>query len=182
MCELCHMNYETVLKNDKMFLSLTSLHVSEFEHLLLFFEPICEDYYKWNTIDGKKRKLPRLKANAKERLPSGGQKLFFLMVYLKNNPIQQFQAASFGISQGQVSHLFKALNSLLSITFKKMGLVPAQSNEELQIYLEKHKINTLYKDATERPIARKVDYEAQKERYAAAGLFWKKKPIQLRMQ
>jgi hypothetical protein len=45
-----------------------------------------------------------------------------------------------------------------------MGLVPAQSNEELQIYLEKHKINTLYKDATERPIARKVDYEAQKER------------------
>jgi hypothetical protein len=85
MCELCHMNYETVLKNDKMFLSLTSLHVSEFEHLLLFFEPICEDYYKWNTIDGKKRKLPRLKANAKERLPSGGQKLFFLMVYLKNN-------------------------------------------------------------------------------------------------
>ena len=123
MCELCHMNYATVLKNDKMFLSLTSLHVSEFEHLLLFFEPICEDYYKWNTIDGKKRKLPRLKANVKERLPSGGQKLFFLKVYLKNNPIQQFQAASFGISQGQVSHLFKSLNSLLSITFKKIDFL-----------------------------------------------------------
>lgn len=177
MCELCGMNYETVLKNDKMFLSLTSLHVAEFEHLLFFFEPICEDYYKWNTIDGKKRKLPRLKANAKERLPNSGHKLFFLMVYLKNNPIQQFQAASFGISQGQVSHLFKALNSLFSITLKKMGLMPAQNNEELQMYLEKHKISTLYKDATERPIARKVDYEAQKQDFSG-----KKKPTQLKMQ
>lgn len=169
------MNYETVIKNDKMFLSLTSLHVVEFEYLLLFFEPICENYYKWHTIDGKKRKLPRLKANAKERLPSSSHKLFFLMVYLKNNPLQQFQAASFGISQGQVSHLFKALNGLLSTTLKKMNLMPTQNNEELQAYLEKHKIDTLYKDATERPISRKVDYEAQKEDFSG-----KKKPIQLR--
>jgi hypothetical protein len=156
------MNYQSILKNDKMFLSLSSFHVAEFEHLLLFFEPICENYYKWHTIDGKRRKLPRLKANAKERLPSSGQKLFFLMTYLKNNPLQQFQAASFGLSQGQVSNLFKVLNPLLSVTLKKMGLVPAQNNEELQIYLETHKVDTLYKDATERPIARKVDYEAQK--------------------
>lgn len=33
ICELCHMNYETVLKNDKMFLSLTSLHVSQVAYL-----------------------------------------------------------------------------------------------------------------------------------------------------
>lgn len=171
------MNYQAIIKNDKIFLSLTSLHVAEFEHLLLFFEPICENYYKYHTIDGKKRKLPRLKANAKERLPSSGQKLFFLMTYLKNNPLQQFQAASFGLSQGQVSNLFKALNPLLSATLGKMGIVPAQNNEELQTYLEKHNIENLYKDATERPIARKVDYEAQKEDFSG-----KKKPTQLRMQ
>lgn len=85
VCELCTMNYTALLKNDKSFLSLTSLHVAEFEHLLLYFEPICQNYYKWHTIDGKTRKLPRLKANAKERLPSSGQKLFFLLTYLKNN-------------------------------------------------------------------------------------------------
>lgn len=109
-------------------------------------------------------------------------RLFFLMVYLKNNPIQQFQAASFGISQGQISHLFKALNGLLSLTLKKMGLVPTQDNEELQIYLKKHKINTLYKDVTERPIARKVDYEAQKEDFSSKKIRPQKRPIQLRMQ
>jgi|JI7StandDraft_1071085.scaffolds.fasta_scaffold198796_2 hypothetical protein len=166
MCELCKMNYSELLKNDKSFLSLTSIHVAEFKYLLYFFSPLCENYYKWHTIDGKIRKLPRLKANAKERLPTSGHKLFFLLTYLKNSPIQNFQGASFGISQGQVSNLFKALNSLLSDTFKKMNLIPAQNNEQLQIYLEKHKINTLYKDATERPIARKVDYEAQKEDFS----------------
>jgi hypothetical protein len=79
------MNYTEVLKNDNFFLSLTSIHVAEFEHLLLYFEPICENHYKWHSIDGKLRKLPRLKANAKERLPTSGHKLFFLLVYLKNN-------------------------------------------------------------------------------------------------
>lgn len=170
------MNFTELLKNDKSFLSLTSLHVAEFEYLLLFFEPICENYYKWHTLDGKNRKTPRLKANAKERLPTSGHKLFFLLTYLKNNPLQNFQAASFGISQGQVSNLFKALNILLSATFKKMNLVPAKNNEELQRYLEKHKVKELFMDATERPIARKVDYEAQKEDFSG-----KKKPIQLRM-
>ncbi|MEA5257922.1 transposase family protein [Arcicella aquatica] len=151
--------------------------MSEFEHLLLYFEPICESYYKWHTIDGKNRKLPRFKANAKERLPTSGHKLFFLLVYLKNNPTQNFQAASFGLSQGQVSNLFKALNGLLSATLKSMGLMPAQNNEELQQYLEKHKISQLYQDVTERPIARKVDYEAQKEDFSG-----KKKLTQLRTQ
>jgi hypothetical protein len=47
-----------------------------------------------------------------------------------------------------------------------MNLIPTENNEQLQSYLEKHKIDTLYQDATERPIARKVDYEAQKEDFS----------------
>ena len=87
VCELYKMNYLKLKKNDKSFLSLTSLHVAEFEHLLSYFEPPYERYYKWHTIDGKTRKLPRIKANAKEQIPSSGHKLFFLLTYLKNNRI-----------------------------------------------------------------------------------------------
>lgn len=47
-----------------------------------------------------------------------------------------------------------------------MDLILAQNNEELQMYLEKHKINTPYKDTTKRPIARKVDYEVQMEDFS----------------
>ena len=41
-----------------------------------------------------------------------------------------------------------------------MSLVPNQNNEQLQTYLKKHKIDKLYKYATERLIARKVDFDA----------------------
>jgi len=116
----------------------------------------------------------------KSGFPQAGINYFFSwctwkIIAAANRPIQSFQAASFGISQGQVSNLFKSLNGLLSTTLKKMDLVPAKNNEELQSYLEKHKIKELYKDATERSIARKSDYEAQKQDYSG-----KKKHIQLR--
>ncbi len=145
VCELSTSNYSELLKNDKIFLSLTSLHVAEFENFLLFFDSICENYYKWHTINDKIRELPRLKANSKERLPTSGHKLFFILTYLKNNPLQNFQAASFGFSQGQVSDLFKALNGLLANTFKKMDLVPAKNNEELQTFFVRLKFKNFIK-------------------------------------
>lgn len=166
MYELCKMNYQELLKNDRLFLSLTSLHVSEFLYLHQHFAPLCESHYKWHTLIGNKRKLPRLKANKKERMPTSDEKLFFLLVYLKNNPLQSFQAASFGVSQTQVSHLIRDLNTLLAKTLKLMSLSPASSNEQLQMYLETHQVNQIYQDATERTIARKTDLEAQKQDYS----------------
>jgi len=160
------MNYTDCKTNDRTFNLLTSLHVAEFEFLHHYFGPICEKYYKWHTIDGKKRKLPRLKPNAKERLPQSEDKLFFLMVYLKNAPIQAFHGAGFGVSQTQVSNLVKVLNNLLSDTLKSMKLAPSSTNEQLQINLEIHQTTELYQDATERRIARKSDFEAQKQDYS----------------
>ncbi len=52
MCKICKINHLKLEKNDKSFISLTSLHVAEFEHLLSCFEPLCERYYKWHTMDG----------------------------------------------------------------------------------------------------------------------------------
>jgi len=166
MSELWVMKYQDCLKNGRTFLSLTSLHIAEFEYLHYYFGSICESHYKWHSIDGKKRKLPRLKPNAKERLPSSEEKLFFLLVYLKNNPVQSFQGASFGVSQTQVSNLVSTLNNLLSVTLKKMGLQPALTNDQLQAYLLKHQISHIYQDVTEREIARKTDIEAQREDYS----------------
>lgn len=165
-CDLCGMNYQSCKNNESLFRSLTSLHTAEFFHLLKYFEPLCEAHYKWYRIDGKKRTLPRLKPHAKELLPSAAEKLFFLLVYLKNNPLQTFQAASFGMSQTQVSNLFRALNGLLSDALKKMGLQPATTNEELQEYLLTHQVQEIYQDATERPTARKTDFEAQRQDYS----------------
>ncbi len=52
-------------------------------------------YYRYHSLEGKKRNLPNLNPGKPTRtLPSLGEKLFFLLSYLKNYPLQQFQAAT----------------------------------------------------------------------------------------
>ena len=156
------LSYENTNTNEKRFLSLTSLKVREFDFLLLHFEPISENYFRWHTLHGGIRVIPKYKARSNEILPTHADKLFFLMVYLKNSPLQEFQGANFGISQGKVSRIVKILNELLIKTLWRLKLIPCRSNEDLQKVLEKHPDNTFSLDATERRIGRKVDYESQK--------------------
>lgn len=51
------MDYRTVSKNATQFLALTSLHVGEFESLLAQFAPVCEKYFRYHTLEGKKRRI-----------------------------------------------------------------------------------------------------------------------------
>ena len=98
------MDYEKIRRNSTQFIILTSLTVEEFDTLLPIFKRHWVKYTKYHTLEGKKRKLPNLRpGKPTQTLPSVGEKLFFLLSYLKNYPLQQFQAASFDISQGKVS-------------------------------------------------------------------------------
>ena len=160
------LTYEDTKNNEKRFLSLTSLKVSEFDFLLRHFEPISEIYFRWHTLHGQLRVIPKYKIRSNEVLGSYSDKLFFLMVYLKNAPLQEFQGSNFGISQGKVSRIVKILTDLLLKTLSKLKLTPCRSNEELQNVLEKHPDNTFSMDGTERRIARNLDYESQKELFS----------------
>jgi hypothetical protein len=160
------LTYENTKSNEKRFLSLTSLKVLEFDFLLKQFEPISENYFRWHTLHGQLRVIPKYESRSNETLPTHADKLFFLMVYLKNAPLQEFQGANFGISQGKVSRIVKILNDLLLKTLSKLKLIPCRSNEDLQNVLEKHPDNTFSMDATERRVARNIDYESQKELFS----------------
>lgn len=51
--------------------------------------------------------------------------------------------------------------------FKKNGVIPALTKEELAELLQKHpELKEIFIDATERPIQRKQDYEQQKKEYS----------------
>ncbi len=123
------LTYENTKNNEKRFLSLTSLKVLEFDFLLRHFEPISENYFRWHTLHGQLRVIPKYRIRSNEALGSHCDKLFFLMVYLKNAPLQEFQGSNFGISQGKVSRIVKILTDLLLKTLSK--LTPCRSNEEL---------------------------------------------------
>lgn len=70
------------------------------------------------------------------------------------------------LSDRRSGRIVKILNNLLLQTLTKIKLTPCRSNEELQTVLEKHPDNTFSMDATERRIARNLDYESQKELFS----------------
>ena len=80
------MTYQEQKQHPPTFLALTSLTLAEFDYLLQHFTPLWEKYYKHHTLEGKKRILPAFAEHGNALLKGTDQKLFFLLVYMKNNP------------------------------------------------------------------------------------------------
>jgi hypothetical protein len=158
--------YEEAQNNPRRLLGLTSLLPPEFEYLLSHFSPLCEHYFRYHTYTGKKREIPKFKPQSDEKLPQSSDKLLFLLIYMKNNCLQEFQAAFYDMSQGQVSNLVRVLTPLLDQALHKMGLAPARDSQSLKRQLQTHPEKVFNQDATQRPIGRKVDHEAQKEDFS----------------
>jgi len=162
-------------QNPSQFLSMTSLKIEEFELLHDSFEGYCIDYFFHYTLQGKVRQKFFYKEQKNACLKGSEMKLFFLLSYLKNYPLQQFHASYFGVTQGKVSQFIKVLRPLLEKTLTRMGLMPSSSPGELSAELKKYRVKEANMDATEREVNRSTDYEVQKEFYSG-----KKKDIQLK--
>lgn len=148
------------------FLAMTSLHPAEFDLLLTDFADRSDRYFRYHTWRGAKRVMPHFQPQADEALADPAQQLFFLLVYLKNNPLQQFQAALFDLSQGSVSNMIRRLLALLNQTLKALGLAPCQDTDSLRAQLDQLQPRALNLDATERPMPRSGDPSAQAEEYS----------------
>jgi hypothetical protein len=160
------MEYSVISKNSTQFLALTSLQVNEFETLQTEFRPVCEKYFRYYTLEGKRRKIITSKEHGNAKLQGSEQKLFFLLVYLKTNALQEYQAASFGISQTKVSRISHILLVLLNETLEKMRLTPIRDGEELSKQLANHATKVFTYDGLERGILRNAQHDAQEEEYS----------------
>lgn len=160
------MQYSDTMKKPKQFLSLTSLEVEEFELLMESFKPKWERYYRSRTLEGKYRKHPSLKEHGNALLRGTEQKLFFLLVFLKTNSLQEHHAASFGVSQSKVSRIARTLLSVLNETLHGMGLAPWRDGETLHIQLAEHKDKVFTYDGTDRSIERNTDRDAQEKDFS----------------
>ena len=117
-------------------------------------------------MEGKKRKHPRTKEHGNALLKGTEIKLFFLLIYLKTNSLQEHQAASFGVSQSKVSKIVKILFRVLNETLLKMELVPCRDGEQLATILKEHETKVFDYDGTERNIGRNTDNEAQEHEFS----------------
>lgn len=104
-------------------------------------------------------------------LPTVAEKLFFILVYLKNYSLQEMLSASFGFSQSQASKWKKILCPLLFDTLDTLQMLPLRDGHKIASALEKLGETKCFQDASERFIYRPKDQETQEEFFSG-----KKKP------
>lgn len=150
------MNYTKIRLNEKQFLSLTSLSVSEFDELLPIFGAEWTAFISKKKLNGKPR-LRRYAPRKADSLLSDAEKLFFILTYMKHNNVQEMQAAAFDLTQDMCNKWIHILSPLLH---KSLKMYRASRNaSSLQSILQEQE--TYIIDATERPIERpKADQEA----------------------
>ena len=157
------MNYDKVRKNAPQLLSLTSMTVIEFEALLPTFKYHWDDYYSHYTLKGKLRE--RISYGRKTgKLPMISDKLLFILSYLKNNPLQQYHGATFGMTQPQCNDWVHLLSNILVKTLKTLGELPDRNSLRMEYVL--NGVQNILLDGTERLIQRPLDEDRQKSCYS----------------
>ena len=161
------MNYSEIRKRTKQFESVTGLKVEEFDKLLSPFSSQWRNFYRIHRINGTKRTAPLMNPDkATKTLPSTEEKLFFILVYLKNYSLQEMLAASFGFSQGQASKWQKTLTPLLQQALKALKMTPARTGNLVKPILEKLGETQCFQDVSERSINRPQDSDTQEVFYS----------------
>ena len=150
----------------RFMLHLTSLTEAEFCLLLIHFDALWQAHHRHFDLQGKRRRIEKFSEHSSMSLKGSQDKLFFMLVYLKQNPTQDYQALAFSMSQGKVSQWHKVLLPLLERALERMRLLPARTPERLYLSLSLVAGQALYMDATERTVPRSVDWERQSHEYS----------------
>ena len=83
---------------------------------------------------------------------------------MKNNPLQEYHGATFGLTQPHCNVWIHLLTSILEKALKTLGELPDRNAKRVSYALQD--IQEVLLDGTERPIQRPQDQEVQKSRYS----------------
>ena len=159
------LKYTELTQNASQFLSLTSLTVEEFECLLNDFEYAWQYQMRYFTFEGKPRER-KYSEKSTSVLPLIGDKLFFILYYLKNHPLQETLGANFGMSQPQANVCIHRYKHILRESLKFQQCLPARTSTKLKQDLAQSDEEDFYTDGVERAIPRSTDWQTQKENYS----------------
>ena len=161
------MQYDKIKKRPVQFLGITGFTIADFDFLLPHFKIEWDNYNDIFTLEGKPRQRKSY-SRTDSILPKVSDKLFFVLIYLKTNPLQEQHAASFQMTQPQANILIHLLSDILRKTLKQLGELP-ERNE----YRVKHVIAScedVLLDGVERPIQRPQASDLQKASYSGKKL------------
>ena len=157
------MKYDKLRRTPKQLLSLTGFTLEEFEAFIPFFKYHWDEYYSHYTLKGKIR--IRISYNrTSSQLPCITDKLLFILSYLKNNPLQEYHGATYGMTQPQCNEWVHRLSEILFKTLKSLCELPDRNHLRIKYLLDQYE-NVLL-DGVERPIDRPQDSDRQKSCYS----------------
>jgi hypothetical protein len=165
------MKYIEYQHNEKSLRSLTGLSPEQFTALLPYFEEAHNEYLSKYDMNGKFRNGRRSFIIYKNSpLPTVADRLFFILVYLKNNPLQEYHAACFDVDQKHCNLFIRCLYRILEQCLRDADVMPAETQNEFDALFKAHlrteELPILLHDGTEREIPRPVDPDEQKENYS----------------
>jgi hypothetical protein len=155
--------YQNLQRNETQFLSTTGLSLTCFDALFLYFEVQWDKYISHYTIAGKERIRPQ-RTYKNKVFEDTRTMLVFILYYLKNNCLQEAQAAMFGMNQPQANVWIHLLKRILLKALETSKSLPCRDFESLQKYLQSGQ--DVFIDGSERPSPRPSDDEVQKEFYS----------------
>jgi len=152
--------YKDIKNSPSVLLSLTGLTKTGFESLLPLFEKAEEEYVGETDMKGKEReRAPG--AGRKPKPGTPGDRLFFILFYLKTYPLRQAAAVIFGMSLSQTDIRIHRLSDVPKRALRGGSYLPERDPAASEEALKKCAGLFFVTDGTGRGIQRPKDPEKQ---------------------
>ena len=161
------LTYEQLKDHPRELLAATGLTVEEIERLLPEFEMAYATQYPAHcTLAGKPRQR-QPGGGAKSMLERMADRLLFILVYMKTQPLQTMHGLQFGLSQPQANYWIHRLLPVLQAALQALGMMPERAGSAVAAsVLVQEGPPDLALDGTERRRQRPKDAAAQKAHYS----------------
>jgi hypothetical protein len=125
------LRYADLARKPTDVLDMTSLTIDEFQALLPPFEQAFQAHMAQWRLDGKPRTARRYTTYSNCPLPTSEDRLLFILVYLKTNPLQVAHGLMFGLPQGKTNQWLHLLLPRLHSALRELGDAPSRTLKEL---------------------------------------------------
>lgn len=161
------LSYDQLKERPRELLSATGLTRAEYESLRCAFVQAYEREYRKEQTQAKSARKRRAGGGCKGRLSCDSDKLLFILVYLKTNPLQTLHGLSFGLSQGQTNFWIHHLLPIVREALQRLGHTPEREAPKVKESALVHEGGAaLLLDGTERRRVRPQDRDKQKAHYS----------------
>jgi hypothetical protein len=128
---MSRLRYADLVRKPMNVLDMTSLTPDEFQLLVPAFEQAFQAHMAEWRLDGKPRTARRYTTYTNCPLPTPEDRLLFILVYLKTNPLQVAHGIMFDLPQGKTNQWIHVLLPVLRTTMRQLGDAPSRSLQEL---------------------------------------------------